>query len=89
MLKRYQNSELSRSIGSKLTLERLLGLLMSRVGKGSVSFAHFDLDKFVVRIVFDGGRVLRGYGKSLVDAVRTIAHQVFCVDTVVPYARMA
>lgn len=78
MLKQYRNSELARRIKVKLEVEPLLRLLISRSGGAGILTAVLNTGHFVVRVILDGGRIVRGYGKSFIDAVRYLVYQVEC-----------
>lgn len=78
MLKQYRNSELARRIKTKLEVEPLLRLLASKTNGSGILTAVLDTGHFVVRVIIDGGRTVRGYGKTFIDAVRYLMYQVEC-----------
>lgn len=83
-LSAFRNSALSRRLnGAKLDAENLGRLLMSLSHEGGLKLARFMEDKIVVAVTIMTGRglkVIRGYGKSIADAMRYVAFELYCRD---------
>lgn len=83
MLKQYRDSALARRVKQKLGVEELGRLLMSLAHEGRLAVARFMEDKIVCAITIMTGRglrVLRGYGKTIGDAFRYVAYELYCKD---------
>lgn len=79
MLKQFRDSALSRRLGGiKLSVDNCLQALLLRAKNGSFAIARFLEDKLVVRFETSRGVVVRGYGKSLAEALRYALFQVVC-----------
>lgn len=80
----FRNSALSRRLqGAKLDAENLGRLLMSLAHRGSLNVARFMEDKVVCAVTIMTGRglkVFRGYGKSIAEAFRYVAFELYCRD---------
>lgn len=74
MLRTILDGDLQRRLGT-LRLEHLLQFL---VRTGTLTQATLDCGLFVVRYVSYGGRVVRGYGRSILDAIKTLSYGVWC-----------
>lgn len=72
-----RNTLLSKQIGA-LDIETLMRVLTLRSQTGSFTQALFNGGLFVVRLLNKVGRVVRGYGKTFMEAVRSLVYELFC-----------
>lgn len=79
MLRTFHMQELSRKLrGMKLNADSLWQLLMSRGLGTGVALAQLTTGHFVIRVINQAGRAVRGYGKTVTDALRYLMYQLLC-----------
>jgi hypothetical protein len=77
MLKSVQQSDLQARVGTT-NVDKLVGYL---VNTGEICLSKMG-SVLVIKFVSFGGRVIRSFGKTFSDAVRSLSYQAWCLKRV-------